>query len=332
MAPRQDPLGGAGYDDETTTTTTAAVPPGAFDPSAVDTGEAPRLESAWGRSFLDRAAIRARYYQDDSGAISSLRDRLFQWRMDQAQSGQADLASVLDEYVSWEQTSPGYGGRNVGEGNAGRRAATGDRTRSKKTVAWWLEHVRTADDDKLAEYQQQLLDAGYMRAEVYKNPGALQRGTYDAFTQEAFTRLLQDAVMAGDPLTDVLRRRKDDIDQAGGVTKWLQLTGQDDAPPPFQAQVTNPTDIANAQRDISQDLTGRMIDGAPVAEYQGAEVAAQRATYDADVSGAGGTTTAQPSLGAFVEENIRTEHAAEVGAYSYLGNFNALMQRAGLAG
>lgn len=337
MAPR-DPVPGS-YDEESTTTSTAAVPSGeGFTPppaGAPGGGQTRPLTSAWGRDYTARAHIQRTYYSRDDGSIDPLLDRVSLWRQQFAQTGNADLSNILDQYLSWG----GNEGRTYGGSTGGSRApepATGVDTRQKKTIAWWLEHMRTASEGEVKKMQADLMQAGYYSPDVYKQPEILQEGTYDALTQEAFTHLLKDGAMSNDvPLSELIKKRKKAIDEAGGIEAWMQLTGQVEEPPPFQATVTNPLDIEAAARDVSTDLTGRQVPGfgdGNVEEFQGQEVATQRQAYDQAISGEGGTTVDAPSLGAFTENELRAEHGAEVGAYSFLGNWNALLQRAGLAG
>lgn len=286
------------------------------------------MTSAWGRSFYDRDTIRQTYYTDpSSGSYVPLRERLFTWRSQYQQMGNADLDGVLDYYLAWDRTPANrYGGRNIAEGNAAPRSG-------QRTVAHWLNAFREMDEDKLRGVQKQMFEAGFYSPEVYKNPDRIRWGSYDPFTQEAASLLLKDGVMEGDmPLSELLRKRKEEIEEAGGLDAWMQINGAEGPErAPFSAVVTNPLDIQKAGQDISVDLTGRRIDGAVnPAEYQGLEVGAQRADYDS--MEAGGTSTQAPSLGAFAENEIRQNHGAEVGAYEYLGNYNALLQRVGLAG
>lgn len=100
-------------------------------------------------------------------------------------------------------------------------------------------------------------------------------------------------------------------------------------------QVTNPVDIRQTALDTSRQMIGREADTFAqglVGQYQGVEAAAQQAGIADQAAGGGGTVTDAPSLGNFAKEQLQRTAPAEVDAYKFLGNFNALMQRLGLAG
>lgn len=299
-------------DYETTTTTTAgpAVSGAGWVPPTAGSGQAappgPGSATAWGKYYTSRAAQQQRYYDASTGSYSRLRDRLFDFRSRYAQSGDANLDNVMDYYLreTADYRAPGS-------------------KRAPQTVASWLERFRLGKSDYLSQWQQKLWDAGYYAPDVYKNPELLRRGKYDPYTQDAATRLFKDGVMMGLPLDQLLREGKDSFDAAGGVRGRANAEKE-----PFTATVSAPDTIRSAGQNVSVQMTGRRQDDFAeglIKPLQAQEVAADRAAYD-DAS----RVTQAPDPGSFAEQELYRTQGAEVGAYSYLQNFNALLERLGL--
>ena len=294
--------------------------------------EATPMSGQWAKGLFTRAAIVNQYYTDERGPIP-LGQRLQQFRNQYAQSGDADLDQwVLDYQLAlgppkWEARE-GIGSKEADVEK--RRPKAG--TIRKMTVAQLLEYLRTAPPDQVAKYQKLLRDSGYLNPDVYKQPSLLQNGVYDSYTQDAWTRLLKDAVMAGD--TDVMRtikRRQDYIDDNGGIDLFMK--GLEPEREPFQAEVTASEDIEQVGEATAQELTGRKQEGFAeglVGGFQAEEVSAQREYYDEGPTG--GTTERNPSLDAYAEAQLRKKAPTEVGSYAGLGAFNVIMSDLGLAG
>ena len=104
---------------------------------------------------------------------------------------------------------------------------------------------------------------------------------------------------------------------------------------PNPIQITNPDDIRSEARTASKSLTGQMrpgFDESMVGGFQGSEIAAGQALNTEGVAGTGGVVTASATPGAYAEAQLRANSGPEVGAYSTLGAFNAILQELGLAG
>lgn len=104
---------------------------------------------------------------------------------------------------------------------------------------------------------------------------------------------------------------------------------------PNPIQITNPDDIRSEARTASKSLTGQMrpgFDESMVGGFQGSEIAAGQALNTEGVAGTGGVVTDPATPGAYAEAQLRANSGPEVGAYSTLGAFNAILQELGLAG
>ena len=104
---------------------------------------------------------------------------------------------------------------------------------------------------------------------------------------------------------------------------------------PNPIQITNPDDIRSEARTASKSLTGQMrpgFDESMVGGFQGSEIAAGQALNTEGVAGTGGVVTNPATPAAYTEAQLRANSGPEVGAYSTLGAFNAILQELGLAG
>lgn len=310
-----DPLGGANYG---TTTTTSPGGPGTPPPPP---SRGPALgTSAWARSYTSRQSVRERYRNADSGLVVPLRDRAFDFRSQFAQTGDARLDTVLDYFLSEDERADLVGSTRGGSG--------------KKTVAGWLEFWRKATPETVSAYQDRLWESGYFPPAVYKNPELLQRGVYDQATQAAMTQLFKDGVMAHDlTLSELMRNRKNQIDQAGGLEAWLGLADGDRQEETIE--VTAPEDIRQTGEQAAREMLGRKDEGfaeSLVGGYQAQEASFQQARIDDQAAGGGGQITSPPSLGAYAVEQLEAQQPTEVDSYATLGAFNELLRMLGMAG
>lgn len=288
-------------------------------------------------SLYSPGAIAAYYYTNSEGQITPLPVRLQGFRNQYAQTGNATLDEWVLDYrlgltpgQNWESR----GGVGSAEADVQkRRPRPGTKKSPVMTVQGLLEYMRTADSDEVAKWQQLLLQSGYMDPNIYKSPALLQNGVYDQYTQDAWTRLLKDAVMAGDgDVGRTIQRRKDAIDANGGLDAYLGALSASQRDP-FVAQLTAAEDIQAVGGQVAQNLIGRGDDQFAeglVGGYNAAEEAAQRKNYDLQETG--GQVIANPDLGAYAEDQLKRQNPTEVGAYAGLGAFNVIMQDLGLAG
>ena len=275
-------------------------------------------------------SIATYYYKTESGQVIPLTNRVREFRNAFAQSGDAGLEDYVLDYRLYFGHPKAPTRRGLGDTEMDiRKSVPAFKT---STVQSLLEMVRTAGPDKVNEIQKLLLESGYMDLDVYKQPHLLQNGVYDIYTQQAWTTLLKDAVMAGD--TDVLRtlrRRKEAIDANGGLKAWLGAQEPERAP--FRAELAAEEDIIGIGENKAQEMLGRS--GGTFAEelvggYHAEQTAAQRKLYDAEVTG--GSVVNEPSVEGYAEQQLRERHGPEVGAYAGLGAFNVILQDLGLGG
>ena len=170
---------------------------------------------------------------------------------------------------------------------------------------------------------------------LYKAAGGKYNlGDWRGKESSFFAMLLAEANMEGLDWQEMLAEWKkkpprvilDDLDRAGG-------SGGGRTPNPIQ--ITNPDNIRADARTASKSLTGQMrpgFDESMVGGFQGSEIAAGQALNTEGVAGTGGVVTKPATPGAYAEAQLRANSGPEVGAYSTLGAFNAILQELGLAG
>jgi hypothetical protein len=199
-------------------------------------------------------------------------------------------------------------------------------TREKKTGARYFEQdtlgpLRWSPEQR-ADIQRVLHGMG-----LYGD-AKIKLGSWTAKDQAVYAELLASANEEGltwyEMLAQWKRRPPEDllaeIEEAGGGTKR----------PPIQ--VTNPLDIMQTAKAVSQGLIGAVDRGfveGTVSPYQGVETASQNAAYSLGEAGSGGTYASPPSVEAFAEDRLRRTDPIEVDGYQFVNQFESFMQMLG---
>lgn len=171
----------------------------------------------------------------------------------------------------------------------------------------------SAPPEQIVAVQQRLVDAGLLR-------GTFRVGVWDQASRNAYKTVLGYANQLGTKVDYAFERWI-----ASGLGEYDTTPAQERAP--FSAEVTHPDDIRAGLREFFRDKTGTgKIDDAKldamVRAWQGEEVTAQRAAYDAAPTG--GTVTATRDFGSFAEEQAQKVDPVGFRAHEYLDKFSAI--------
>lgn len=156
----------------------------------------------------------------------------------------------------------------------------------------------------------------------------IRLGTWTAQDQDVFTAVLEYSNVGGTRWAETLSGWR-----KAGLPPELADKIKQAQPKRPTIQVTNPMDIRQAAVDVSRELTGEVDRGfaeGSVGGYQGQEIAAQQGVYGDQEAGGGGTVTAAPSMGAYLEDKLRRENPIEVDGYQFLGQFQNFLSMMGV--